>query len=151
MDAERCAIRANGVCVAVGSAEIESVAFQSDSGPGNSQRGLVIRLQVLCEANREVKFEGWNDKEKLKAGVSLVDASTGVALRPQRFRPGTEFVGRRLDLIPQSYADEILIFELPRGRPSALHLQLPASAIEGSGTLRFRIPASMLSGIAGRN
>ncbi len=149
VDADSAAVQQDDVCVCVASATIERLKLASGGKTNASPNdNLVIRLQVvLVGTTRKVDFASWGNASfgDARNKPSLADNFNNV-YRHQAFGGGTEIVEheRPKSLYPKLFADDYLIFEVPKGNVDFLRLELPASAIGGMGTLRFQIPKSMI-------
>jgi hypothetical protein len=149
LDATSAAALHGEVAVCVASAIVQPLEFTRDSETESpSDDHLAIRLQVLLTGTTgKVEFECWGNINFGDANhaPSLTD-NLGNIYKARAFDTGTEIAGhdRNPSLYPKLYADDLVVFEVPRADVEFLHLELPASAFGGSGTLRFQIPRSMI-------
>ena len=137
------------VTVSVASATVERLKLTRGGKESSSPNdNLVVRVQVLLiGTSRKIGFEPWSNANfgEVRNKPSLSDNSN-TAYPLGLFEAGTQIVDheRPKSLYPKLYADDFLVFAAPRGSVDFLRLELPASAVGGSGMLRFQIPKSML-------
>lgn len=149
-DASRGAVQQHDVRVQVTSVSVERVAVTVRGKAMLSPRSaLVVRVRIRnTGAFRRIDYQAWPEAgpEAGQSGLSLTD-ETGRSYRRQVFGPGTMLTGHieRAPLTPGKAAEAVLVFEVPPlARLQELHLELPASAFGGDGTIKFRLPRDMI-------
>ncbi len=102
---------------------------------------------LLIGTSRKVNFDPWGNSNfgEARQKPSLTD-NLNNAYSLRAFEADTQIVDheRPKSLYPKLYADDFLVFEVPRANVEFLRLELPAAAFGGTGTLRFQIPKAMI-------
>jgi hypothetical protein len=93
---------------------------------------------------RKIDYPGWSRSSS--AQLRLTDNFGNVY---KRYDPGLldTIIGQVREptsIHPGDRLEDLLVFEKPLPNVQALRLELPASAVGGSGSFRFLIPKSMI-------
>jgi len=149
LDAASDAALQGELAVCVASAKIERLALINGNNTFSSATdNLVIHVEVLLTGTMQtINFEGWSNANfgDSRHKPTLSDTANNT-YKIRIFPANTQIADHEKSkgLYPRLYADEYLIFDLPRANTEALRLELPASAFGGTGTLCFQIPKSMI-------
>jgi hypothetical protein len=149
VDAATSAVLQGEVAVGIVSAATKRLdVTRAGKTAASPNENVVIHVQVvLIGTTQKVEFDGWS-------GASFGDTRHKPLLTDnlnksyilRTFEPNTQVAGheRPKGLYPKLYADDYLVFDQLPEYAEYLQLDLPASAFGGQGTLRFRIPKSMI-------
>ncbi len=115
----------------------------------SKEKLLMITLKIEnTDVNRKIEYRGWGRS----IGVIDSDAATLTDNFDNRYKRITFGFGDRIDgqissesIYPAMSITDVLVFEAPVRNAEYLNLELPASAFSGNGTLRLRIPISMMT------
>jgi len=168
-DASKDAVQHGEVSIRVKSISINSVAGKVNSyvtgkvitaSVVTQDQFLIIRIAIENPSDTrivKVAYDGWgrglSDRSRLKDNFG----NEYIMRRPRikmygnifsdEFQADGQFTGSKAQpeqVYPGKSITDVLLFDFPVDRAEFLRLELPASTIGGSGTLRFQIPASMI-------
>ena len=114
----------------------------------SKEQYMLVAIQVQNTSDKEpLKYETWAARGKPSCvrltdnlGKTYAEKSFGTPLADGQYAGG--------DIPPGKTGDDLLFFEVPdRRQVSYLHLELPATNINGQGTVAFEIPRAMLGRI----
>jgi hypothetical protein len=114
----------------------------------SKEQYMLIAIQVQNTSDKEpLKYESWAARGKPSCvrltdnlGKTYAEKSFGTPLADGQYAGG--------EIPPGKTGDDLLFFEVPdRRQVSYLHLELPATNINGQGTVAFEIPRAMLGRI----
>jgi hypothetical protein len=144
----RGTIRAGTVRVRLVSAVAGPVQFVGDAAPDPSQRGLQIKIHVMNGSpERSLNYFSWS---RPLAGdhstMALLRDSTGKAYQQRTFPPNRQVAGqvKELSLGHGGQTDDLLVFDVPANAGDNFGLELPLSAVGGTGILRLEIAGSTI-------
>ena len=149
-DASTSPAECGDVTVKIAAAEIGRPRLVGRSSPRAARPKTDYLTLALELSNRnetkKLEYTSWNLQ---RTGVSLVDEH-GNQYRMKSFASqGLEIDGQveggKGALYPREVTKDVLIFEKPAKSAERLRLELPAAAFEGTGSLRFEIPVSMIA------
>jgi hypothetical protein len=145
-DASCEAVQIDGVRVRLTSVTVRRPV--SNRSPSTGPLYLELKLSVQNQAwNRNVQYVRW-------AAQSLSTGQTAPSLtddqgRPYRFcsppsGPPLPAEERRVSLRPLKSCEDKLLFEVPSSQFDSLRLELPAAACGAAGSIRLKIPRSLV-------
>lgn len=114
----------------------------------SKEQYMLVAIQVQNTSDKEpLKYETWAARGKPSCvrltdnlGKTYAEKSFGTPLADGQYAGG--------EIPPGKTGDDLLFFEVPdRRQVSYLHLELPATNINGQGTVAFEIPRAMLGRI----
>lgn len=135
------------VKVKIISAEIDFVTGKTFNEFKSEEKLLKITVRITnANPNKKVEFEGWGKhdfsfddspslKDNFKNSYKLINFGIGARVDGQV---------RIESLYPDKPLTDLLVFEAPLGNMEYLVLELPNKNIGGKGSLKFKIPSSML-------
>lgn len=135
------------VKVKIISAEIDFVMGKTFNEFKSEEKLLKITVRITnANPNKKVEFEGWGKhdfsfddspslKDNFKNSYKLINFGIGARVDGQV---------RIESLYPDKPLTDLLVFEAPLGNMEYLVLELPNKNIGGKGSLKFKIPSSML-------
>jgi hypothetical protein len=152
--AENDLIDAVGKVAVVGDVKIKIISAEIDFVIGkkfkefkSEEKLMKITVQVTnANPNRKVEFEGWGKhdfsfddspslNDNFKNSYKIINFGLGARVDGQ---VGVE------SLYPEKPLTDLLVFEAPLGNMEYLVLELPNKNIGGKGSLKFKIPSSMI-------
>ena len=108
---------------------------------------LIVRLVIKNTSvdGKEIDYQGWRTKAKLDRDAATL-RDNGVFTYPPAIlnRPVKGQVRNTQSIKPGESLEDVLVYHAPRDNPNDLRLELPATAFGGIGTIKFRIPSSMI-------
>jgi len=124
--------------VARGTVKVKVIAVEK--GPvrfrGGSEDCLALRLQFSNSHDTKMCSYSWSRAQ----GVSLTDNfDNRYSLKSVKEKSGS--------IYPGSSLEEMLVFQKPVPKAAFLRLQFPAAAFDEDGTVRFKIPVSMIQNV----
>jgi hypothetical protein len=128
-------------------------AVELTDAKGAKRRSKESSLQIVVRSvnrgfARRLSLTGWVTGQSFE-GVRLSDSS-GTEIKLKSLPAGS--TPTRLEPLPEKLlsgqsVETILIFDLPSGRKNDFFvLELPASSLSATGTIRFRLPSSLMGG-----
>lgn len=147
VDAESKVAVVGDVKIKIISAEIDFVTGKNFKEFTSKEKLLKITVRVTnANPNRKVEFEGWGKhdfsfddspslKDNFKNSYKLINFGLGARVDGQV---------KIESLYPEKPITDLLVFEAPLGNVEFLILELPNKNIGGKGSLKFKIPSSML-------
>jgi hypothetical protein len=131
------------VRVRVTGAEIKRVQFKDPRSKASADgEKLVLTLRLInVQGADKIDYKGWQAASKLQ-----LEDNQGKIYPQPNFGSGGEVVGQveTAALYPGKEIRDVLIFEAPRGRVEYLKLELPAFVFGRKGSLRLKIPGTMI-------
>lgn len=119
-----------------------------DGGKGESREVLLaIELEISnLSATKKLEYHTWGGTAMSFGTRTALRDNFGNTYKLVNFGFGTLVAGavESESIYPGKSASDVLVFEEPVGQVEFLDLELPASQFDGEGTLRIRIPASMI-------
>jgi hypothetical protein len=149
LDASKDAALHEDVQVRVASVTIGPVDLDmANGGVGKSITDNLIILLVIRNVSpegNEIEYKGWTPKGKLDRNAATL-RDNGVFTYPIAIltRPVKGQIRLTQSINPGESLEDVLVYHAPREDPKDLRLELPASAFGGFGTIKFRIPTSMI-------
>ncbi len=152
VDASTDAFQSGNIRVRVASAGLEAVGPTNlPTRPARPEKRLVVRLRVSNAGASQIEhYRGWNGflSDPAYPGLRLRD-DQGYVLRPKSDLPANlSKMIKNAEIPPEKWVDDLLVFEIPPSRTSALRLELPGAAIGSKDKLLFRIPNAMIQHLA---
>lgn len=138
IDASKSSVQRGGVRVKIASAELGYADIAADSTPADPPRQcLLITVQLHnVDPTQGLQIKSFNGHASLGRGVKLTD-DAGRTCPFQDLGPGTlSFTGR--------VTEDRLAFRRPAAGAKHLKLKLPAAAFGSTGSVYFKIPATMI-------
>jgi hypothetical protein len=108
---------------------------------------LIIRLVIknTSQEGKEIDYRGWRTTAKLDRDAATLRDDGGFKYPPAILnRPVKGQVRSTQSIKPRESLEDVLVYHAPRNNPNELRLELPATAFGGIGTIKFRIPSSMI-------
>jgi len=136
-------VQQGDICIRVKSAKVDFVGLTGYGGreTGASQeKFLQIALMIENRGDSvKINYEGWGGRAF--GGASVKD-DLGNSYRGINFGFANKVVGQIKDesVYPGKIISDVLVFEEPIKKAKFLKLELPASALGGTGILRIKIP-----------
>ncbi|MFW5653362.1 MAG: hypothetical protein ACOC0P_04890 [Planctomycetota bacterium] len=133
----------NDVEVWVTDARVQQVAIESYSDEPNWSKSeyLVLTLKMNnTSASRKIDYASFRDSFVLELSDDFGNIYKEAAFG---FRDPVEGVSYE-SMYPGDSVTDVLIFEVPVRSATYLNLVLPASKVDGTGRLHFRLPADMI-------
>lgn len=132
----------NGVRVSIAGVQVNNVKLGTRRGVEMSPEKMLIiavRVNNLTET-RKFEFTGWGNKNP-----TVPTDNFGNTYRPLMFNgaaPYARSVNRAMH--PKDGFAEHLVFEIPIDKAEWLNLELAAENFGGKGTIKFKIPRTMI-------
>lgn len=146
VDASHDALHYGDVRVRILSAVVGIVDFEPNRvQKANGERGLAIRLRITnAGIARKIPYTSWGDAPPEQA--PLLRDNQGKSYPVKKFGQGWVVKGRAPhSSIPSGKSlDDVIVFESPPAGIEHLCLELPATAAGAEGSLRMKIPRSMI-------
>lgn len=148
-DASRFAVQVKKVRIQVVDATVRQLEIaQTPKKKFTKERYLVLRLRVHQPAGgAEFASDAWGQEGTAQERRQpVVSDDRGNVLKAPATNIGGEAgeLTQRSEAFPLGITDEVFVFDAPAPDVQWLHLEMPATAWGGTGTVRFTIPRSML-------
>jgi hypothetical protein len=149
VDASKDAALHGDAQVRVTSVTIGPVEMDMENGDveKSATDNLIVRLVIKNTSpdGKEIDYKGWRTKSKLDRDAATL-RDNGLFTYPPAIlnRPVKGQVRSTQPIKPGESLEDVLVYHAPRNNPNDLRLELPATAFGGIGTIKFRIPSSMI-------
>jgi hypothetical protein len=147
LDASQWAFQQGDMRVTITGANVKPVQIKDMRGQVKSkEKSLEIQVRVQNVSNeRSIPYVPWQSGPGINGSIFLCD-SNGKVYHLNRSAVGPFMMGMQKTVVgPNGFVDDVIIFEPPGKSVVLFDLELPATAIDGSGRLKFEIPGSMLT------
>jgi hypothetical protein len=141
------------ISVSVSSVKIDYVTGSGIRDFSSEDKVLIITLKIEnTNANQKVQYRGWGQSINMfdSSDVATLSDNFDNSYKRIKFGIGDRIHGQVLSesIYPMTSITDVLVFEVPVRSAEFLNLELPAKAYGKDGSLRLRIPISMLTATA---
>ncbi len=143
-------VRQGDVQVRIKSVKVEQVPLKDSFGGGGARskdRLLMVQVEISnLSDTKKIDYDGWSGGPvSFGSRVRIMDNFDN-RYKLVSFGFGSDVIGavQRESVYPGRSVEDMIVFEEPIEKVEHLTLELPADAFDGTGMLRFRIPASMI-------
>ena len=144
------AVQQGEIRVRVESARVDFVALEGfGRSAGQSQDKLLqitVRIENLGDS-KKVEYRGWAGRDfDIGGSAATIHDDLSNSYKRIGFGFANKVVGQTQSesIYPGKSITDVLVFEVPIQKAKFLKLELPASAFEGTGSLRIKIPMDMI-------
>ncbi len=142
-DAGSGPVTENGIAVTVKKVSIGKVRLK-DFGEDSMSKDdlLIVELEINnTDKGKKVDYSGW-----AKGGNATMKDASGNNYKRITFGTATVVgqIAGATSLYPSKPVSDVLVFERPIESAKELRLRLPLSAVDKTGVIRLKIPASMI-------
>jgi ribosomal protein S27E len=144
------AVQQGDIRVRVESAKVDFVALKGIGRDEGQSKDKLLQITVRIENlgdSKKVEYRGWAGHDfDIGRSAGNIDDDLGNSYKRIGFGFANKVLGQiqSESIYPGKSITDVLVFEEPIQKAKFLKLELPASAFDGTGSLRIKIPMDMI-------